>query len=195
MGKALGILAALEKLIDRYALNGLTLRCFDLLGSACTTGCLALAILNSRGITATCEGDVPAMLTMAVAQKLTGSSGFQANLSRLRRGGEYLFAHCTVPLDIVESYCYDTHFESGTGVAIHGEFRPGKATVVKIGAELETWFACPAEIEKNCYADNLCRTQIIIHADGVEDYFLRTPLGNHHVIIPSDCLEAFEKAL
>ena len=194
--KALEIYGALSRIVKKYGLQGLTLRCFDLLGTVGTTGCMALAILNAEGITATCEGDVPAMVTMAIAKKIAGTSGFQVNLSRIR-DGRYLFAHCTVPLDIVESYCYDRHFESGIGVAVHGEFREGPVTIFKVGASMDKFFVAEALLESNPYDKNLCRTQVVLRpaadlsssADNAQAadlaaYFLREPLGNHHVIIP-----------
>lgn len=39
-------------------------------------------------------------------------------------------------------------------------------------------------IIENQYNDNLCRTQIIVAAPGLADYFLRSSIGNHHIIIP-----------
>lgn len=192
--KALDIYGALDRIVDRYALRGLSLRCFDLLGAVGNTGCLALAILNARGITATCEGDVPAMLTMAVANRIAGTSGFQVNLSRVS-GDELLFAHCTVPLDIVESYCYDRHFESGIGVAVHGEFRPGPVTLFKIAADLRSFVAEEAMLEANSYGKNLCRTQVLLKAEGLGDYFLHDTLGNHHVIVPGRHAAQIRKSL
>ncbi|MBO4570975.1 MAG: 23S rRNA (uracil(1939)-C(5))-methyltransferase RlmD [Bacteroidales bacterium] len=184
--KAVNFYGALKQIISEYKLNGLTIRCFDLLTSIGTTGCLALALLNSEGYVATCEGDIPAMLSMAVARVATGVSGFQVNLSRIQ-GERFLFAHCTVPLNMVDSYCYDTHFESGIGVAIHGEFVPGGATVFKIGAGLDSYIAEDVELESNQYLDNLCRTQVIVKAPGLAGYMLGSPLGNHHIIIPGHC--------
>ena len=180
---ALAIYGALQRLVRRYRLDGLTLRCFDLLTALHNTGCLALAILNAEGLTATCEGDIPAMLSMAVARALTGSASFQVNLSRID-GGQLLFAHCTVPLSIVRGYCYDTHFESGIGVAVHGELPEGPVTLFKLSPDLKRLFRCPARLLANSYGDNLCRTQVVIEAPGAADYFLREPLGNHHIIVP-----------
>ena len=182
--KALEVYGALSRIVKRYGLQGLTVRCFDLLGTVGTTGCMALAILNAEGITATCEGDVPAMVTMAIANKLAGTSGFQVNLSRIR-DGRYLFAHCTVPLDIVKSYCYDRHFESGIGVAVHGEFAEGPVTIFKVGAGMDRFFVAEALLESNPYDKNLCRTQVVLkNTADLAAYFLHEPLGNHHVIIP-----------
>ena len=189
---ALRIYGALKHIVAKYRLDGLTLRCFDLLTALGNTGCLALAILNSEGIIATCEGDIPAMLSMAIVRTKYGKSGFQANLSRIS-GGNFLFAHCTVPLDMVNDYCYDTHFESGIGVAIHGTLPLGPARIFKLGADLEHCIDERVNIIDNPYGANLCRTQVVVRswADrdkevgkyALRNYMLREPLGNHHILI------------
>lgn len=180
---ALAIYGALRRLVARYRLDGLTLRCFDLLDVLHNTGCLALAILNAEGITATCEGDIPALLSMAVVRERTGSAAFQVNLSRID-GDRLLFAHCTVPLSLVRSYRYDTHFESGIGVAIHGELPEGPVTLFKLSPDLRHMMCLEARLTENPYDDNLCRTQVVVEAPGASDYFLRTPICNHHVLFP-----------
>lgn len=180
---ALAVYGALKRLVARYRLDGLTLRCFDLLTALHNTGCLALAILNAEGITATCEGDIPAMLSMAVARARTGGASFQVNLSRIE-GDRLLFAHCTVPLTIVNDYCYDTHFESGIGVAIHGELPEGPVTLFKLSPDCSQMLCREARLVANTYSDMLCRTQVVIEAPGAADYFLHTPIGNHHIIVP-----------
>ena len=182
-GKALDIYCAMKSIVDEYGLGGVTLRCFDLLTALNNTGCMALAILNSQGVVATCEGDVPTLLSMCVALKKFGTPGFQANLSRID-GDKLLFAHCTVPLSIVSSYCYDTHFESGIGVAVHGIIPAGPAKILKISPDCTEMFLENVNIVENQYNNNLCRTQIVVEAPGLADYFLRSPIGNHHVVIP-----------
>lgn len=183
LAQALDIYCALKELVAKYSLDGLSLRCFDLLTSLHNTGCLALALLNSEGIVATCEGDVPTLLTMCVAREKFGTPGFQANLSEID-GSRMLFAHCTVPLNLTESYCFDTHFESGIGIAIHGTLPTGPAKILKISPDCSKMFFEDIHITDNPYGDNLCRTQIYVDAPGLADYFLREPIGNHHVIIP-----------
>ncbi|MBO4475372.1 MAG: hypothetical protein J5737_01435 [Bacteroidales bacterium] len=181
---ALAIYSALKAIVAKYGLDGLTLRCFDLLTALGNTGCMALALLNSEGLVATCEGDVPAMLSMALVRQKYGKSGFQTNLSRIE-GSSYLFAHCTVPLDMVEDYCYDTHFESGIGVAVHGLLPEGPARIFKLSAGLDKCFDEPVRLAGNPYGANLCRTQVLVQAPlELRDYFLGRPLGNHHIIVP-----------
>ncbi|MBR5905185.1 MAG: hypothetical protein IKZ51_01860 [Bacteroidales bacterium] len=192
MEGALQIYAALKQLIEKYRLDGLTLRCFDLLTAVHNTGCLALAMLNADGYIATCEGDIPAMLSMAIVRTKYGKSGFQVNLSRIA-GGNFLFAHCTVPLDMVTDYCYDTHFESGIGVAIHGQLPVGPARLFKLGADLEHCIDERVNIIDNPYGNNLCRTQVVVRGwadrdkevgkEALRNYMLHEPLGNHHILI------------
>jgi L-fucose isomerase-like protein len=188
---------ALEVLVKNHKLNALTLRCFDLLSSVGNTGCLALASFNADGFPASCEGDVPALLSMMISQALTGFTGFQANPSRIDvETGEILFAHCTVPFNMVCNWQYDTHFESGIGVGIHGEIPEGPVTVFKVSGKLDRFFAAEGELLYNQYEDNLCRTQVVLKVKPEEArYFLTKPIGNHHIIVPGHCKALFEELL
>lgn len=188
---------ALEVLVKNHKLNALTLRCFDLLSSVGNTGCLALASFNADGFPASCEGDVPALLSMMISQALTGFTGFQANPSRIDvETGEILFAHCTVPFNMVRNWQYDTHFESGIGVGIHGEIPEGPVTLFKVSGKLDRFFAAEGELLYNQYEDNLCRTQVVLKVKPEEArYFLTKPIGNHHIIVPGHCKALFEELL
>ena len=191
------IYEALKTIVSRHRLSGFTLRCFDLLTAVRNTGCLDLARLNSEGIVAGCEGDVPAMLTMTVVKALTGVSGFQANPAHIDTdNGELLMAHCTIPLNMVERYEFDTHFESGIGVGIHGIFPEGPVTVFKVSGDLKRHFIAEGELIGNQYESNLCRTQVMLQLKPEDArYFLTDPIGNHHIIVPGRCKELFEELL
>ena len=184
---AMKIYEALKEIVARHSLHGFTLRCFDLLTAIHNTGCLALAKLNAEGIIAGCEGDVPAMLSMAVTKSVTGVSGFQANPAHINpETGELLFAHCTIPLNMVERYELDTHYESGIGVGIRGFMHPGPVTIFKLAPDLSRHFIAEGELVRNQAQPNLCRTQQVIQlADSSQArYFLTDPIGNHHIIMP-----------
>ena len=187
------IYRALKDIIAEENLNGLTIRCFDLLSAVHNTGCLALAKLNSEGFIATCEGDIPAMLSMAVARAISGCSGFQCNASEINpETREILFAHCTLPLSMARCYNFDTHYESGIGVGIHGEIPEGEVTVFKLAGDQSRFFAETGSIVANSYKPNLCRTQITVRlregSSAITDYFLKRPIGNHHIVLPGNHL-------
>lgn len=177
---------AIRGLVSAYGLNGLTIRCFDLLTAVRNTGCLALARLNSEGLVAGCEGDVPAMVSMAIGRAVCGVSGFQANPSSIDpETGEIVFSHCTIPLDMVSGHEFDTHFESGIGVGIRGHFPEGPVTVFKVSGDLSRHFICEGELIANGHRPDLCRTQVVLKLPAAAAwYFLNEPIGNHHIIFP-----------
>ena len=189
------IYQALVQLVGKYHLQGFTLRCFDLLSAVHNTGCLALAKLNAEGIIAGCEGDVPAMLSMIIAQAVCGVSGFQANPATIDpEVGEMLFAHCTIPFNMVQRYELDTHFESGIGVGIRGYMKEGPVTIFKVSGDLTRHFVAEGQLERCQHKDDLCRTQMVIRLldRHQADYFLTAPIGNHHIILPGHHKEVLE---
>ena len=196
-GRAL-ILQALREVVAEHLLQGFTLRCFDLLTAIRNTGCMALATLNAEGLVAGCEGDVPSMLSMMIIRSLTGVSGFQANPARVDlETGELLFAHCTIPLDMVERYETTTHFESGIGIGIRGYMKEGAVTIFKVAGDLSRIFIAEGRLVRNEAKPDLCRTQQIIQLDDPSQarYFLTNPIGNHHIIVPGQHKKELEQIL
>ncbi|MBP5649828.1 MAG: hypothetical protein J6X01_01980 [Bacteroidales bacterium] len=192
------IYLALKSLIEKYQLQGFTLRCFDLLDAVHNTGCWALAKLNSEDIVAGCEGDVPTMLTMMVVRALCGTSCFQANPASINpETGEILFAHCTIPFDMVQRYELDTHFESGIGVGIRGYVPEGPVTICKVAGDLSRCFITEGELIRNQSQPDLCRTQLVVRLAEPSQtaYFLTNPIANHHVIVPGRHADALESLM
>ena len=191
------IYSALKRLIAKYDLQGLTVRCFNLLGTYKNTACLALALLNEEGITATCEGDVPSMLTMHLVRALTGRSSFQANPSYFNQEkNTVLFAHCTLPLNMTSDYNLTTHFESGLGIGIKGDLHLGEVTVCKLFINqkhnLDNCVALQGNIKENLSLQNYCRTQINIEFSQYDLMtILREDFGNHMIICYGDIVDDF----
>jgi len=183
LNDSLNLYESLKAIAARYQLSAFTIRCFDLLGAIKNTGCLALALLNGEGITAGCEGDVPALISMMIVNELGGVKSFMANPSSIDiEKNTAVFAHCTVPLEMTDGFELDSHFESRLGVAISGNIPLGGATIFKISNSLDRYWVSPAEILSNPKRENLCRTQVETKIAKGVDYFLKRPFGNHHVI-------------
>jgi len=193
--EALKVYLALKKMVAEHQLSAFTLRCFDLLAPLKTTGCLALARFNDEGIPAGCEGDIPAMFTLMINRLITNAPSFMANPSQIYPDG-LVMAHCTVPTTMVSSFGLKTHFESGIGIGIAGVFEPGPVTISKINGEgLEHYFVTEGEIVETEVSSTLCRTQIKIHIPEGYDYFLDSPLGNHHIISKGRHAEVFNELM
>ncbi|MDP8200702.1 MAG: hypothetical protein P9M11_01010 [Candidatus Tenebribacter burtonii] len=179
---------AMKKLVEKYALDAVTLRCFDLVLDLGTTGCFALSRLNDEGIIAGCEGDIVSTIGMRLVFKKTGKLPWMANPSRLNlENNSMIIAHCTVPRTIVKNYTIRSHFESGIGVGIQGTFPIGDVTLFRIGGNNlnKIWLAY-GEIVSTSKEEDLCRTQIEVKLNSeynVTD-LLTNPLGNHLIIVP-----------
>lgn len=194
MIQAAKLYLAIKKVAENHGLKALTIQCFSLIPTTKTTGCLALSLLNDKGIVAGCEGDEQTVFTMVLANALTGSPGFMCNPSQIDKPtNTMLFAHCTIGAKQTSSYKLRSHFESGIGVALQGEMPNGNYTIVKCGGRnLDKLFTSKAELVENTDFNNVCRTQIRIRLESPVDYFLTNPIGNHHVILEGDWKELFE---
>jgi L-fucose isomerase-like protein len=135
-----------------------------------------------------CEGDVPAAFSMLLLYALTGEVPFMANPAAIdSANNRLLLAHCSVPRRAVSNYRLQSHFETGLGVGLSGDFAPGPATVFKAGGPaLESYFVTAADILYARPQAGLCRTQVNLQLHEPAAYFLNAALANHHVLIHGD---------
>ena len=117
-------------------------------------------------------------------KKLTGEPGWMANPARIQSDGQILLAKCTIALSMTEKHEFTKHFESGLGVAIHGEVAPGDYTLVKLSNDMKRLLAVNVKVTRCQFEQNMCRTQIWIQSTPiVSQYLLTNPLSDHHVLI------------
>jgi L-fucose isomerase-like protein len=187
---ALKIYNGFKAIVNKYKLDGITVRCFDLLEIYKNTGCLGLAFLNDEGIMGGCEGDIPALISMVILHYLTDEPVFMANPSSIDIDQkEIILAHCTLPLNMPDEFYLKTHFESGLGVGIQGAIGEGEATIFKLSGDGKKYFVSGGGIIENLNKESLCRTQIRMKVDEDIKYFLQNSLGNHHLICKGDYSE------
>jgi L-fucose isomerase-like protein len=184
---ALRIYCGFKAIVNKYKFDGITVRCFDLLEIYKNTGCLGLSLLNDEGIMGGCEGDIPALISMAILHYLTDEPVFMANPSSIDIDkDEIILAHCTLPLNMPDKFYLKTHFESDLGVGIEGVIEEGEATIFKFSGDGKNYFVSSGEIIENLNKESLCRTQIRMKLDEDIKYFLQNSIGNHHLICRGD---------
>jgi len=188
---ALLIYSGLKRIIQKYDLNGFTLRCFDLLEEYKNTSCLAFALLNEEGYIAACEGDVPSMLSMLLIKEATNQPSFQANPSKIDiKDSNILLAHCTIPFNMLQKYELMTHFESGLGIGVRGTLDKSRVTIFKIAPNLKDALCVAGDIKDNLTLPNYCRTQILVNLERDELFeFLKESFGNHVLVAYNDITE------
>ena len=127
------------------------------------------------------------MISMHVLKMVCNQVGFQANPSRINVfDNTMVLAHCTLPLDMCDSYSLNTHYESSIGVAVKGKLHKEKVTIFKLSRNLKDYYVTTGTIIENLNESNLCRTQIKVKIDNDIQYFLKRPFGNHHIIVYGD---------
>lgn len=185
MLKAMKIYKAVKRIAEEERLSALTLSCFKLIELTGSTGCMALSLLNDEGIIAGCEGDLQSVFTMLVVKTLTGKGSFMANPSMINaRTNEIVLAHCTVGLKQTEKFILRSHFETEQSIGIQGLLPTGDVTIVKCGGEcLDEYYLTTGTLTENTNYINMCRTQVRVRLNSPADYFLKNPLGNHHILL------------
>ncbi len=183
---------ALKQIIEKYGLDALTVRCFDLVLGLQTTGCFALSQLTDEGIIAGCEGDLMSTMGMLWANKLLGETPWMANPAQLdESNNKIILAHCTIPRSMIKDYGLRSHFESGLGVGIQGTLPKGPVTLLRIGGKnMDKLWLAEGEVVQAGFAEDLCRTQaeIKIHQGQISELLL-SPLGNHLVMVQGQHLD------
>ncbi len=182
--KALSLLAAMRRLSK----GPLTVRCFDLLRAYGVTPCLPLAILNSLGTPAGCEGDVPSLLTMYILSSISGRAAWMGNVTPGPEPGTIGIAHCTFPLSETPSYSLVTHFETGKPLAVRAEVKEGQvATIAKYDARTRTLRSISARVRLGTTFTRACRTQVAFSvSEDALRLFLSKPMGAHYAVVFDD---------
>ncbi len=172
----------LTDVIKKWNLDAITVECFPLVQNEGVTACLPLSLFNDLGIPAGCEGDLTAIVGMMLGKEIAGTIPWIANINKVSE--EYcLFSHCTIARDLVDNYSVTTHFETGKGSAIAGNFKNDIITIFRVDNSLSNAFIAIAHIEDRPNSCTSCRTQIKVKLSANKVRSLKDiPLGNHHLI-------------
>jgi len=177
----------LTNTIQKWKLDAITVECFPLVQKDSVTACLPLARFNNVGIPAGCEGDITAITGMMLCKELTGIIPWIANINKAT-DEVCLFSHCTIAPGLVSDFSVKTHFETGKGTAIEGDFKSDLITIFRFDNKLSKAFIASANITGRPKSATACRTQIEVKLTENEVKLLRqSQLGNHHLIFPGDC--------
>ncbi|MCK5822991.1 MAG: hypothetical protein KAG95_03245 [Bacteroidales bacterium] len=176
----------LKQTIKNKNLDAITVECFPMVKKDSVTACLPLAKFNNDGIPAGCEGDLTAISGMMLCKELTGIIPWIANTNKITNE-ICMFSHCTIAPSLLSEFTVKTHFETGVGTAIQGNFKNDLITIFRFDKHLSKAFIATANITGRPKSNTACRTQIEVKLTKNEVNLLKNrPLGNHHLIFPGD---------
>lgn len=181
--KSAKLLSAIKVIINKYNLDAVTLNCFDFIRKKNLSPCLAFAFLNSENFPAACETDLCAAAAMIVGKRLISEIPWMTNLTHV--DDELAsFAHCSVPLNMVDDFEIVRHCASEAYSSVKAELTKEQVTVFRIDRKLEHCFIARGIIKESGKNINSCRTSVKISLSSKSLFLLREfPLGNHHMIV------------
>ncbi|MEZ0290303.1 MAG: hypothetical protein ABWJ42_04360 [Sulfolobales archaeon] len=177
---------ALKSIVLEKRLDAVSIDCFPFITRHKITPCIPLAILNSEGVVAGCEADIQALFGMILARRVSGKSGWIANIVSAK-SSRVMFAHCTVSLDIARSPRALAHFETLNPYAVSGEIVGDIVTMISVDDLFDKIYVERGRIIRSgMLVDTACRTQALVEVDFNAEDMPRVAPANHHVIIPGD---------
>jgi L-fucose isomerase-like protein len=184
------IYLAMKRLITKHKLSAITIKCFDLLDYN-YSACLGMSLCNDEGLIAGCEADIQATLTMMIVSFLTNQPCWMANPSRIdKEKNTITLAHCTIATKMIANLSKATllpHMESGKFLSLRGPLKNDKATLVRLGGNLDKILIAPGKIVRSdMKEENLCRTQVEFKLEGNLEEWLENSLGNHQILVYGD---------
>ncbi|HBG71128.1 MAG: hypothetical protein A2W93_02510 [Bacteroidetes bacterium GWF2_43_63] len=184
----------LNETIATNTLDAITVECFPMVKKDGVTACLPLAKFNNDGFPAGCEGDITAITGMMLGKELTGLVPWIANTNKISNE-VCVFSHCTIAPCLIDNMEIKTHFETGMGTAVEGDFKNDIITIFRFDHALSKAFVATTKIIGRPKSPTACRTQIEVQLSEREVNLLQeNPLGNHHLILPGDWSELIRMA-
>ena len=189
------VYSLLDDVIKEHELSAISVECFSLVNRDQVTACLPLAVLNKNNIVAACEGDICSMIGKMIIRDLSGLVPWQANVAEVKEE-TVLFAHCTAPLHLLNSFNVTTHYETGVGTAIQGEFMKGEVGIFRVNNTLDKYMLLKGDIVDTPRYPFACRTQVEFKTTKEQAELIKTAsLGNHHLIFPSEYISMVERMM
>ncbi|MFC1564784.1 hypothetical protein ACFL6G_07590 [candidate division KSB1 bacterium] len=182
------IIVGINKLVEKYNADGLSLACFSMIKDIDTTGCLALSYLNSSDHSiGACEGDLDAAVSLFLLKALDEDFVWMGN-PVIYEDNSLDITHCTAAFRCCGAdlkYSLLPHHESGRSVAVRVEIPEKKhVSMMRIGNDLDDIFI--GKGTTNGYPGlQSCRTQTRIEVSSSKAVF-ENLMGTHLVICLND---------
>jgi len=181
--------AVVKSIIEEGEYDAVAVNCFPYLMKYKLTPCLALALLNSEGLIAACEGDLLSLVLMMISKSLTGVSGWIANATAFE-GEKAYFSHCTIALNMVNNPMVVSHFESSQPFSITGTLTNNVYTITSLSPDYSILVSGLGRvITSGLLYGSMCRTQAILDLGLQAEKIPVIAVSNHHVLIPGDVRE------
>lgn len=130
--------SAMESFFMQKGLDALAVRCWpEFAQSFGISPCAAMSLLNAKGYTVGCEGDIEGTVSMLACNAIAEQPAFLADLSQVNIEEDFaLMWHCGVAAHTLHDGCskcsLDPYFAGGKGVTADFVMKSGTITVMRV---------------------------------------------------------------
>jgi L-fucose isomerase-like protein len=196
--KAVKMYVVLKEFLKRKRADALTISCYqtnliDRIGSA---PCYAVARLNDEGITAGCEADFNALISMLIVSYASNKPVFMGDPIFNEKVPRIVNAHCLCPsrlkgYDKEEPYIATTHYESGRALTQQIVWEEGEQiTGTLLSPDLKSMIIIRGKITNTNMGYPACRTQVEFEVDDIDEIWKQCgehiPFIGHLVTVHGD---------
>ena len=140
VGDSLRFVLALQDIVEKYELRALSIRCFpEFRQNDVPSPCLAVSIMNQNDISASCEGDVLAGVSMYLLSRLSGTPATIMDVFSFNQADSTMdLFHCGsagAALAEPQTLTYRTHCKPRNhrpGVTVEFQLRRGRVSFLKL---------------------------------------------------------------
>ncbi len=163
------------------------------------TPCIALGLLQDRGIPAACQGDLEALVTMMVLHKIAGKPSYMGNVFRDNR--TVVLSHCVMARKLLgynakalPYYLCDYHGKKA-GLTIRADVPKGRVvTLCRFTMNLKSLVAGRGKVVDSYETEDSCRNAVCIEIEDIDTLMkLRLDHQYHFVFATGDHIEALRK--
>jgi L-fucose isomerase-like protein len=208
--KSAGLYLAGRSLMGRYGCNALSVRCcehpfLDLEMEHETTPCLAAALMNDRGLPASCQGDLSGVLTIAMLMHVSKSSVFLGNIGLPTPGENIISINHSEPglrMNSLQSdilpYSLHSFGVMDWGTAIYVDMtkcRKGEMTVARCDPLAKRLLLTKGQVVRSFPVEEYCKQMVHIEVPDASHFVERahTDYGAHLVATCGDHTESVKR--
>lgn len=185
----------LKNFVVNDKLDAVAIDCFPFILKKGITPCIPLSLLNSEGIIAGCEADLPALLGLMLSRLLTGRSGWMVNVVDVS-SNRCVLAHCTIALDIAKNVRSVAHYESGKPYAVTGEYIGEFVTLLSIDRDFTVASIATANVvASGTLGYSACRAQMVLEFSHSTEYLPNIVPNNHHIVMQGNLRKKLTEVL
>jgi L-fucose isomerase-like protein len=149
--------------------------------------CAALTLLADSGVPTGCEGDIDAVLTMVLFQRVGGVVSFMGNASG--QGNRLRVSHCVMPRRMkggqaTQPYYLAHHHDTDSGVTIHTDLASGEpVTAARLTGGLKQLVMAQGTVTQSFDPGRGCRNALTIEVPEVRKILNALRGGQNHLVV------------